>query len=93
MAARSDAAPLPISTSDPITAKLSVDSDLTVKMRAMSPIYPTAKYTHTQLAAKKPIKAKVATSSASKNKMPMQLAYSGNPQVVARAGAAFVNVR
>lgn len=93
MAAQSEAAPLPISTPDPIAAKLAEDSDLTGKMRLMSPIYPTAKYTQAQLAVKKPIKAKVATRSANKNKMPMQLAYSGNRQVVARAGAVYANVR
>lgn len=93
MAAKSNAAPLPISKPDSIAAKLAEDSYLTAKMRVMSPIYPTAKYTQAEPAVKKGTKAKVATRSANKDKMPMQLAYSGNPQVVARAGAVFANVR
>lgn len=92
MAARSQAAPLPISTPDPIAAKLAEDSDLTGKMRVMSPIYPTAKYTQAQPSVKKPVMAKVATRPAT-NKMPMQLAYSGNAKVAAHAGAIFANVR
>lgn len=93
LAAKSEAAPLPISTPDPIAAKLAEDSDLTGRMRVMSPIYPTTKYTHAQLAVKKPIKARGTSRSARKVKMPMQLAYSENPKLAAHAGATYTNVR
>jgi hypothetical protein len=63
------------SKSAPITLKPAEGSDLTAAKGTMSPIYPTSKYTQTQLAqpAKKPAKAKLAVRAA--NKMPMQLAY------------------
>lgn len=89
MAAKSEAAPL-ASKLDPIAAKLAEDSDLTgAPLRVMSPLYPTAKYTQAQLAVpvKKAAKVKVA------NKKPMQLVYSGKPQVVAQAGPFFSNIR
>lgn len=90
MAAKSEAAPLPISKSDPIAAKLAEDSDLTgAPLRVMSPIYPTAKYTQAQLA----VPAKKAKKNKMANKKPMQLVYSGKPQVVAQAGPVFSNIR
>lgn len=93
MAAKTNAAPLPISKPDPIAAKLAEDSDLTGARRVMSPIFPTAKYTHAQLAApaKKVTKSKIAKYPL--NKMPMQLVYSGKPQVVAQAGPVFAKIR
>lgn len=94
MASRSNAAPLPISKSDPIAAKLAEDSDLTgAQSRVMSPIYPTAKYTQAQLAGPvmKAIKSKIAKRPAAK--MPMELVYSGTAQVVAQAGPVFAHIR
>lgn len=93
MPATSVAAPLPISIADPIASKLAEDSDLTgVPLRAMSPIYPTAKYTRAQLAVPvRAVKSKIVKRPA--NKTPMRLVYSGRPQVVAQAGPVFANVR
>lgn len=86
MPAKTEAAPLLITTTDPIAAKLAEDSDLSGKMRVMSPIYPTAKYSQAQLTMKKPIKAKVALRLA--KKMPMQVAYAGNPPLSSAGRAA-----
>lgn len=93
MAAKSQAAPLPVSTPDPIAAKLTEDSDLTGNIRVMSPIYPTHKYIHAHLAVKKPMKAAAAAQRAKKHNFPMQLGYSGNPKMGAHAGAIFANAR
>jgi len=95
MAAKAEAAEVSVSKADPIAAKLAEDSELTGATRSMSPIYPTTKYTHAQLAvspAMKPAKAKIAAVRPA-NKMPMQLAYAPAPQVATRAGAIFASVR
>lgn len=94
MAISSDATQHTVTNADPIAAKLAEESDLTGTMRPMSPIYPTTKYTHAQLSVstvKKPAKAKVALRSA--NKMPMQIAYAGEPPVAAQGGAAIAHIR
>lgn len=90
MAARSEAAPLPISKpNDLIARKLAEDSDLSGAPRRISAIYPTTKYTQAQLAVpvKKAAKAKVA------NKKPMQLAYAPELRIATRAAPIFASVR
>lgn len=71
-----DAAPsAAISRPDAIAAKLAEISEPTIAMRPISPIYPTIKYTSTQLAVptvNKSKKAKLAVRST--HKMPLQLA-------------------
>jgi hypothetical protein len=93
MAAKSEAAQLPISTpNDLIARKLAEESDLTGAPRRMSAIYPTTKYTHAQLApVKKLTKAKVAVRSTSKK--PMQIAYAPELRVADRATPIFAHIR
>lgn len=95
MAARSEAAPLPISKqNDPIARKIAEDSDLTGAPRRMSAIYPTKKYNQAELAGptvKKHAKKKIVARTA--NKMPMQIAYAPELRIADRAAPIFANVR
>jgi hypothetical protein len=71
VAASAGAAPVSLSTSDPIASKLAENPVLT---GTMSPVYPTTKYTKAQLAGPA-AKNAVRVARRPINKMPMQIAY------------------